>query len=215
MRKFYLLCALVFFTLQSFSQKEILVGEGRYRAEQNVEEYISGKRKLLDVGSYDGKNYVLLQFRGIPTEAEKKRLKAKGIELNSYVQNNTYYAQIKKGELADQLSSTSIVSIYEINALSKTSKEVLEGDIPTHAKVNDVIAKVNVIYFDGAQVADIKSFLQSHNMRLNHIAEEFNVITIDMPIKSVKEYPIVNITSSARPVLFGWDSKRRKMKGLS
>jgi hypothetical protein len=190
MRNFYLLCVLVFFTLQGFSQKEIFVGEGKYRAEQNVEEYISGKRKLLDVGSYDGKNYVLLQFRGIPTEAEKKRLKAKGIELNSYVQNNTYYAQIKKGELADQLSSTSIISIHEINALSKTSKEVLEGDIPTHAKVNDVIAKVNVIYFDGAHVADIKSFLQSHNMRLNHIAEEFNVITIDMPIKSVKELAV-------------------------
>ncbi|MGZ2368466.1 InlB B-repeat-containing protein [Ancylomarina sp. YFZ004] len=190
MKRVYLLCVLLFFALQSFSQKEILVGEGKYKAEQNVEEYISGKRKLLDASSYKGKNYVLLQFRGIPTEVEKKRLKAKGIELNSYVQNNTYYAQIKKGELADQLSSTSIISIHEINALSKTSKGVLEGNIPAHAKVNDVIAKVNVIYFDGAQVADIKNFLQSHNMRLNHIAEEFNVITIDMPIKSVKKLAV-------------------------
>jgi len=190
MRNFYLVFVLVFFALQGFSQKEILVGEGRYRAEQNVEEYISGKRKLLDVSSYDGKNYVLLQFRGIPTEAEKQRLKAKGIELNSYVQNNTYYAQIKKGRLSDQLSSTSIVSIHEINALSKTSKAVLDGNIPEHAKVNDFIAKVNVIYFDGAQVADIKDFLQSNNMRLNHIAEEFNVIAIDMPIKSAEELAV-------------------------
>ena len=190
MKKFYLLWAFLLLAAISFAQKEIMLGSGRIKLKENVKEFISGKRDLPDSIVYKDNYYVVVQLSSIPTKKEKDELKAKGIELKSYIKDNTYYATIKKNKkssVGNTLKSTKIRSVIEIEPNWKMEETVNNGEIPEHAKVSEEIAKIELIYFENGDINDIKNYLSSKGYRILNFAAEFSTISLEIPINDAKE----------------------------
>lgn len=190
MKKIYLLWVFLFLAVASFAQKEILLGSGKIKLKENVNEFIYGKQNLPDSIVYKDKYYVVVQLSSIPTKKEKEVLKTKGIELKSYIQDKTYFATIKKdskSSVGSILKSTNIKSILQIEPEWKIENKVFNGEIPDYAKVDNDIAKIELIYFENSDINEIKSYLALKGYRTINFAAEFNTITIEIPIHKAQE----------------------------
>ncbi|MCB8964280.1 MAG: S8 family serine peptidase [Bacteroidales bacterium] len=190
MKKIYLLGVFLILAVITFAQKEILLGSGKIKPKENVKEFIYGKQNLPESTAYKGEYYVVVQFNSIPTKKEKEALKAKGIELKSYIQDRMYYATIKKdakSSVANTLKSTSIRSILAVDPLWKIEKSVYAGNIPEHAKGSEDMAKIEVLYFDNSDLNDIKSYLAAKGLKNIKYATEFNSISLEIPLNQVNE----------------------------
>lgn len=188
MKKFYLLWVLFCFVFTGYSQhQEITLKSAKLKPAANVQEYIQGKRSLPDRSVFGGKHHVMIQFKGVPTQREVEMLKKQGVVLSDYLTGNSYFATITKGDISSKLAGGTLISINEIEPEWKMNPEIATGIIPEHAKISDTEAKVNILYFENADVTEVQNALRKLNIQVVSVAREFATITAEMPISMASE----------------------------
>ncbi|MBD3266911.1 S8 family serine peptidase, partial [bacterium] len=125
----------------------------------NNDVYSAAKRSAL--GGKTETYHALLQFKRIPTEAEKEALAGQGIELIQYIPHNAYWASIQTSSvsLRDVETGGGIVWSRASNGVNKLDAEVAQGQFPLHAIREDGRVEVDVLVFD-----DVPSQRASQNL---------------------------------------------------
>ena len=191
MRKLYLLLAFLVVSIFSYGQDVLSVGSGKLESRENVKEILSGEQQLPRGVKFMEQYYVVLTFESIPNQEKKDALAKQGINLLSYIGNNTYYATIKSTDevaIQKQLVSSSVVSVLPVDPMWKIAPQLLKDAIPEHAKVANDIVRVSVIVFDTADKSTIEREIKSKGFRINSMALEFNVVNIELPLVKLMEF---------------------------
>ncbi len=128
-------------------------------------------------------NYVLLQFKSMPTQANLQQIKAAGIILDDYIPNKTYYAFIPNSVDAVLLKSLQVrsFSIFQ----SKWKKSFDTNNIPEHANLVYGHADLNIKYFKNVDISEVATILQNNNAEILFIADQFNTFKIRIPIENI------------------------------
>ena len=83
---------------------------------------------------FDGKFFRAIQFYAIPTEADKARLRAKGITLHRYLPNNLFTAILPAVNAQQALAGeTNVRAVFKMSSLRKLSEGLQGGNYPAHA----------------------------------------------------------------------------------
>jgi len=122
---------------------------------------ISKNADLFTQSLYGGKYYVVIQFLSLPSQGEKDRLKAAGIELIDYIPNLAYTASLSGGFNMEYLRSFSIRSIFRFDGIHKTIPEIMSGAVPSHAMGLPGFADLTVISYELMNPVFIKSSLEA------------------------------------------------------
>jgi hypothetical protein len=133
LKKLYLIIILnLLFYFTSFGQYRLLFRNGSFTPERNIStnRIAELNRKMT---SFHRKSFVVIQFEGIPTEAETQQLKVNGIELLDYIPNNAYTATVSRGLSVSSLQEVKIRSVIELTAKQKIHPSLANGTFPAHA----------------------------------------------------------------------------------
>src|SRR5690606_38541335 len=106
---YVMLPALVF--AQKGPDYRILLNSGNFIPDANVKS-ISKNNQTFRQSLHDGKYYLVLQFRALPTQKEKDAMQAAGITLGEYIPNLAYTAVVNQQVTMRQLRSFSLRSIF-------------------------------------------------------------------------------------------------------
>lgn len=95
----------------------------------------SGSAQNLELGApVDGKQVALVQFKALPTQAQRSKLGSLGVKLQSYVGSNAYYATVPAGVQPTALRGTGLKAIAPIKGSWRLAPALREGRIPKYAQ---------------------------------------------------------------------------------
>ena len=85
---------------------------------------------------FEGRLHLLLQFKSIPSVAQKNRLAEKGIELLEYIPENTYLAAVTSSITSRELDQAEIISVFDIQPEYKIDPLLISASLNQRVKVH-------------------------------------------------------------------------------
>ncbi|MBK6935857.1 MAG: hypothetical protein IPH18_02450 [Chitinophagaceae bacterium] len=116
-----LLLLLVFPTIiygQADDSRTMMLSTGMFVPAENIGQ-LSKQSVVFNKSLFDQKHYVVIQFSSLPSQAEKDRLKAAGIELKDYLPYNAYTAVLNQNFNLTSLQSSSARSVFTFSRNKK------------------------------------------------------------------------------------------------
>ena len=80
-------------TAQVSQDYNILLHSGKFIPQENIST-VSKVSPVFQQSLFNGRHYVVIQFKTLPTQLQKDNLKAMGVELIDYIPNNAYTASV-------------------------------------------------------------------------------------------------------------------------
>ncbi len=151
---------------------------------------------------FAGKNYLVLQFNAIPTQAEKDQLTAAGITLVDYLPRNAYTAIVPASMDWAQFRSYALRSVLYLTPEQKAFAPVLSGDAPLHAITEQGYVNLQVQTYEALQTAQIRDMVSSVAGRVINEAPVFRMFSIRVPKENVRqlaELPFIQWMEYADP----------------
>ena len=152
---------------------------------------------------FDGKFFRAIQFYAIPTEADKARLRAKGITLHRYLPNNLFTAILPAVNAQQALAGeTNVRAVFKMSSLRKLSEGLQGGNYPAHAtRPGGGIALV-VTHQPGLSSGDVAAWLKGWGATVTEYLPqlEAHAITISTDrIVVIAREPFVAAVNVAEP----------------
>ena len=160
MRKFYafFLVLLLWLPLGLQAQQWVQLGTHRFVPEQNLRR---PHRGALDLGqAVGGCHNVLVQFEAIPSGKTMSALQQQGLKLGDYVGGNAYFATVVEGTDVQAYRKAGLVSLIPVRAEWKLSPQLEGGRVPSHAKVTEGTARVDITFASNVTPQEAQSALQ-------------------------------------------------------
>ncbi len=182
-RLYQLLCALFFPLLlvaQETQDYTIRLHSGNFIPAENIST-LNKQLPVLTESLFDNKYYVVIQFRTLPTQAQKDQLKNAGIILVDYIPNNAYTASISSGTDLSVLSSLPVRSVFRFQSDQKTVPALLTGYVPAHAVKQSGYADLSVITYEKMDIAKISSALNNIGASVVEDMPMFRTFVIRIP----------------------------------
>lgn len=183
LRAFKLLLAVLFPGLlfaQTNPDYNLLLHSGKFVPQENLEA-LNKNSAVLPGSLYNGKHYVILQFRKLPTQEEKNSLITLGIQLIDYIPNLAYTATLRQGFDIARLKAFPIRSILKLTVTQKTVPALLQGNFPAHAIKQTGYADVTVITFEKLSPASVAKDLSKIKAIILEDMPMFRTFTIRVP----------------------------------
>lgn len=142
--------------------------------------------KLSAVFNQPEKKHVLLQFYELPDEDEKLQLKEQGIELLTYVPNNSYWAVVtpQQQNLSPLSISGNVRWMANAVELNRIAPIVNANDFPDYAKRENGNVVLYVTLFNDVTVNDVQSSIIS--IGGNILGEPYqHVIRVELPFSNI------------------------------
>ena len=95
----------------------------------------------------NGVYYLIAQFKEIPSEEVQQRLREKGLTLQDYIINNTYFVSLRASELRKCVKEKALCSLLPIQWEWKVASSLLSDDVPDFARRGNLLG-VSVLYQD-------------------------------------------------------------------
>ena len=119
----------------------------KFIPEENISS-ISKKSSVFTKTKFDDKNYVVLQFKTLPTQIEKEKLESEGIKLIDYLPNNAYTSTMQASTDLGLLKSFSLRSVFYLKAADKAMPSVLAGKAMPHAIKQVGFVDLTILTYD-------------------------------------------------------------------
>lgn len=164
----------------------LLLHSGKFIPPENISA-VNKNSEVFAKSLFAGNYYVVIQFKVLPAQAEKDRLKAGGIELIDYIPNLAYTASVSSSFSIDFLKTSQIRSIVNFTAMQKTAPGVLNGAVPSHAIKLSGFADVSVISYEKTAAARIVASLSSVGATVVEEMPMFRTFTIRVPQSKLQQ----------------------------
>jgi hypothetical protein len=137
------------------------------------------------IPSYEQAKWVCLQFDELPNAETETRLKQRGIELETYLPVNSFYARVPENYVSDRFANLSIAAVQSIPVEQKIHFAVKQQQIPDYARAGDEL-KFMLSLHNLHDIQPLLQFLLQHgvtvlnNYNQQHLAIQMNANTVAM-----------------------------------
>ena len=156
-----------------------------YTPEMNAQ-VIKSSSDMFIKNEFNGKHYLLIQFNQLPTPEQKESLKAQGIELLSYIPNNSYTASITKNNSLTNLKSNNVRAIFQFELKDKMPASALSSGIPAHASRGN-FAELNITTYEKIESSLISEAIGNIGGSLVEDMSAFNSYVVRVPKNDIKK----------------------------
>lgn len=164
----------------------LLLNSGKFVPEENISRIRKESAEM--TGSFfGGKNYLTLQFRSLPTPAEKQKMEAVGILLMDYIPNLAYTAVVNSSVSVEQLKSFPLRSVFPFTAAQKTVPALLSGQVPAHAIKQAGYADLTVITYETMPIGKIAGSLFPLQVSILEDMPMFRSFTLRVPQANMQQ----------------------------
>lgn len=152
---------------------------------------------------YYQKAYALLQFRAIPTEADRKYLRATGIELLDYLPDNTYTATFSGPLSLSILRQTGATALLSLSPQHKMDPLLAKGAYPAWAITAPGTIDVRLSFPKTFAYTQVMGLLREKDYTL--LSEElarYRILDLRLPVSRLYElagYPFVEYVQPKPP----------------
>jgi len=190
----------------------LLLKSGKVYLEENIDEII--KNGISKESVFSDHYYVYLQFGEIPKQEDKEFIEQSGITLIEYIPNNTYISSIPIHYQLSNLKKIKLRSISEIHLLYKTHPDLIEYPYPDWALVDNNSIDLSLKYYQNLSFKKIESEIRKENITIIGITEEFNSLTVRIPVADIlriASFPFVSYLAPVPPPSFPDDTRGRSL----
>ncbi len=159
---------------------------GTIKLEENLST-ITKQQDFFEKTYYLDKHYVVLQFKQLPTEAQKNTLKGAGVVLIDYIPNNAYTAILPLGYAISNLQANGIRSILAFSAEQKAMPNFFSTKVPTHAIKQFGYADVTILTYEALKGAAVINSINEVGGSIISEAPIFRMLTIRIPAHKIKQ----------------------------
>lgn len=114
----------------------------------------------------NGKIYAMLQFKNIPSEAEKERITATGIKLLAYQPDYAFMAEVPARISGGELSNLGIEYFVPIKPRYKFSREIAAENYPTYSLSSSDVINVSVYTYNTLELSTLVEALKANGIKL-------------------------------------------------
>ncbi len=164
----------------------ILLNSGKFIPGSNIKS-IAKNAPVFQQSLYNGRHYVVIQFKVLPTQLQKDDLKAAGIELIDYIPNNAYTASVSAAVNISDIRSDLFRAVFQFKPADKAEPSFLNGSIPPHAIKQPGYADVDIITYEKLMAADIQQAISFLRGTVIQDVTDFRMFTIRIPELNAKE----------------------------
>lgn len=164
----------------------ILLHSGKFIPEENISS-ITKASDLMRQSLFNGKHYVVIQFKLLPTELQKENLKASGIELIDYIPNNAYTAAVSAGINISDLKSDLFRAVFQFKPADKTVPAILNGNVVPHAIKLTGYVDLTIITYENLTQFQIGSSLQTLGAAIVEVMPMFRSFVIRIPLANMQQ----------------------------
>jgi len=168
----------------------ILIHSGKFIPAENISN-ITKNSDVFQQSLFSGKHYVVIQFKSLPTQLEKDKLKADGIELIDYIPNNAYTASVSADINISDLRSSLFRAVFQFKPADKTVPAILNGSIPPHAIKQAGYVDLTVITYEKLSPVQVSGTLQALGAVIIEDMPVFRSFTIRIPQSNM--LPLVSL----------------------
>ena len=151
MRKISALFALLVMPMVFLAQSEFLkLRSGNYEIPQQKNFTTTGN--LPSTAFFDGAYTIIGHFNELPSDEQRARLEASGIDVISYLPERSYVLRVSTTASLSQLEAAGMKSYSSFEPLHKLQHELAAGTYPEYATVGDLVS-VNFSVLEGIDLA--------------------------------------------------------------
>ena len=143
--------------------------------------------------------FLLLQFKKIPTAQEMKQLEGAGITLGDYIPNYAYVARVNKGLNAQVLAASGVRAVITLDERFKLSPELFEKRYPAEA-LNEEYIKLIVTYPPSLDRGEVLEQLNTQGRVLSTI-EEGPWVNIEWPLSKLDDLVQLSVVQYIEPLI--------------
>ena len=173
-------------TAQVNTDYNILLHSGKFIPAENISR-ITKSDDVFKQSLFNGKHYVIIQFKSLPTQLQKDELKAVGIELIDYIPRNAYTAVVSADINISDFRSSLFRAVFQFSPVQKTVPAVLSGNIPAHAIKQAGTVDLTIITYEKLSVFEVGSTLQLLKTAILEDMPMFRSFTIRLPRENMKQ----------------------------
>lgn len=190
---FFLISGVTFIAQAQQPDYRIRLNAGDFIPAENMATLKPGSAEFRE-GLFAGKIYGTIQFYTLPTQADKDRMLAAGIQLLDYIPNLAYTVGLAASVPAGRLSGFGMRSYFRFTAAQKTVPALLAGTVPAHATKQPGYADITVITYEKMPVGKIAGSLYPLSVMVIEEQQVFRSLTLRVPVanlRAVVELPFI------------------------
>ena len=173
-------------TAQVGQDYNMLLHSGKFIPQENISA-ISKVSPVFQQSLFNGRHYVVIQFKTLPTQIQKDNLKSIGVELIDYIPNNAYTASVSADINISTFKSSLFRAVFQFKPQDKAAADLLSGNVPTHAIKIPGYADVDIIVYEKLKLADVQRAVASLYATVIQYVPGFRMFTIRIPVANAKE----------------------------
>ena len=173
---------------QESKDYNVLLNSGKFIPNENIVGLTRSSQVFIASKSGD-RHYVSLQFKSIPTNDDKERLKSAGIQLGDYIPNYSFTASLNADFNIDVLKSADLRSVFVLSAAQKSVPALLRGEYPPHALKAPGFVDLTIITYELLPVEKLATALMTYGATIVENMPMFRSLVIRVPLASAKNIP--------------------------
>lgn len=194
MRKFFtqltavliLLLSSLFSLGQSLTDYNLVLTSGKFIPAENTST-LTKEADVFRQSRFGDKNYIVVQFYSLPSEAVKSQLKTAGIELLEYIPNLAYTASVRADISAAAFRNFGVRSVLQFSASQKTTPDLLAASIPAYAVKSAGYADIDIVLYENISEDRIAGSLAALNATIIRNTAVFKMVTVRVPANNIRE----------------------------
>ena len=173
-------------TAQADKDYNILLHSGKFIPKENIST-LTKVAPVFQQTLFNGRHYVVIQFKTLPAQLQKDNLKAIGIELIDYIPNNAYTASVAADIKISDFRSSLFRSVFQFRPQDKADADVLSGSVPGYAIRQAGYADADIIVYEKLKLADVQQAVAFLGATVIQDVPDFRMFTVRLPIANVKQ----------------------------
>ncbi len=164
----------------------VLLHSGKFIPQENIGS-VTKNSPVFQQSLFNGRHYVVIQFKTLPSQLQKDNLKAGGIELIDYIPNNAYTASVSADINIADFKSILFRSVFQFRPQDKAEAGLLSGAVPDHAIRQAGYADVDIIVYEKLNAAAVQQAVSFLNATVIQDVPDFKMFTIRIPAANAKQ----------------------------
>ncbi len=178
----------IFFPGLLFAQNKndysILLTSGKFVPAENVNS-LTKSSDIFQKSLFSDKHYVTIQFKSLPDQLTKDRMKVAGIELLDYIPNYAYTVVVSSAIDPVSFATFNIRSVILFTPAQKAHKDILTNKAPSYAVKMTGYADVDIILYEKLTAAKINNSLSGLGATIVADVPSFRMMTVRIPVENI------------------------------
>lgn len=134
------------------------------------------------------KSFIIIQFESIPTENDKKKLVAAGIQLHDYIPNNAYTATVTGNLNTITLKNTKARAVIELTPEQKMEPSLASGIFPSWAVKTFGTVDVWISFPKAFSFETVSAGIKARNFDITSTEfKDYNILVVRVPTNRLSE----------------------------